>query len=849
MKKYGKQTLAVVLASQLALGGTLVGAPVVSAEPEPFGDSFEVKKIGEYVVGSSADGGVAEIVKFNKDNGRFYLVNGAANPPSLDIVTLGNGSALTKERSVMVKTLAETEGFVFGDLTSVDVNTEIDRIFVAVQAEGALEQGKILELDYAGNLIRAYAAGVQPDMIKSTPDGRYVMTADEAEPRLGFSEDPEVGLQDAPGSVTIVDRSTGDSTQVYFEDVAVIDDDVHIRNTLEPDGKVITGKGPKSHAYLDFEPEYIALSDPEDEEDMKAYVVLQENNAIATIDIESQTVESVKSLGFKDHSLPGNELDLLKNSEIQLQNAPFKGVYMPDGMASYTIGETTYLFTANEGDATEWDNLENIAKIEDVKGDLTVGTAVYDFLHNVNTYNKVEVLTDRGNDGIYLFGGRSFSIWNADTMDQVYDSGSDFETITADRLPDYFNVSNDKAEMDGRSTKKGPEPEDIKVGTVGNKALAFIGLERIGGVMTYDVTNPVEPQFMNYTNTRDFEVIDVVDDEELNLSTDTGPEGIEFIPATESPTGLPLLLVAFEVGGRVGVYELGVTKVTLNHKMLSLTTGNAATQLTATVDAMGDGEETVTWTSSDATVASVDANGNVRPLKAGSTVITAISEDGYGIAETTVSVSNPYYPVDPTPTPSPTPTPTPTTTPVPTTTPTPETPEFSDVFGHWAAEPINKLAEKKILEGMPDGSFQPDSQMTRAQYMAVLFRLLGLEESDSSQGFNDVADDAWYSTYVNALSEFGIATGYPDGSFQPDKEMTREEAFVLLYRAVKDSLPEGSGAAPTFDDSADVSDWAQEAIAALVEAGVVEGSPDGKLNPQGTITRAEIAKIIAAFVE
>ncbi|MDF2838176.1 MAG: Ig domain protein group 2 domain protein, partial [Paenibacillus sp.] len=557
MKKYGKKTLAVVLASQLALGATLAGVPAVYAEPEPadeFQDAFQVNKLGEYVVGSNEDGGVAEIVKFNKDNGKFYLVNGAANPPSLDIVSLGNGQGnLELDKRVLVKDLAETDGFLFGDLTSVDINTATDRIFVAVQAEGAMEEGKILALDYSGNLVAEYEAGVQPDMIKSTPNGDYVMTADEAEPRLGFTAG--VGLQDAPGSVTIVDTATGESTQVYFDNEDVIDNDVHIRNTLQPDGDIITGKGPKSHAYLDFEPEYITLSG----DNSTVYVALQENNAIATIDIKGKTVLSVKSLGTKDHGLPGNELDLIKDGDIHLESVPFKGVYMPDGLASYTVGGSTYLFTANEGDATEWDGLENIAKLKDIKGDLTVGSATYDFMEGNGAYDKVEVLTDRGNDSIYLFGSRSFSIWNAATMEQVYDSGSDFETVTSQRYPEFFNVSNSKVEMDDRSPKKGPEPEDIKVGMVGNRALAFVGLERIGGIMTYDVTNPTAPEFLNYVNTRDF----LNDAEELNLDTDTGPEGIEFIPANVSPTGLPLLLVAFEVGGRVGVYELGVTKVTL----------------------------------------------------------------------------------------------------------------------------------------------------------------------------------------------------------------------------------------------------------------------------------------------
>lgn len=800
-------------------------------------DLFDVDKIGEYSVGTaSADGGVAEIVKFNKDNGKFYLVNGAANPPSLDIVSLGNArGTLQKEKTVLVKPLAETGGFVFGDLTSVDVSTANKRVYVAVQEADPLKKGKILELDYSGSLVRKFEAGVQPDMIKSTPDGRYVLTADEAEPRLGS--------EDAPGSVTIVDTVNGTSTQVYFNDPAVIDDFVHIRGAADQDGQ-IRSKGTKEDAYYDLEPEYIALS----ENGRIAYVAMQENNAIAEIDLTTKKVLSVKGLGLKDFSKAENALDLKRDDLILQETAPFYGVYMPDGLASHTIGGQTYLFTANEGDATEWPGRTNASEIGDVKGALNPSSTAYGFLNGTTAYDKVEVMTDWGNDGIYLYGGRSFSIWNADTMEQVYDSGSDFEVITGQLVPDYYNASNSKITKDDRSTKKGPEPEDVKTGVVGNKVFAFIGLERVGGVMTYDVTNPEAPVFANYTNTRVF----ANSEGKVNLDTDTGPEGLEFIPAAISPTGRPLLLVAFEVGGKVGVYELGVTKVTLDRKALSLTAGASAVRLNAVVEPMGDGAQTVAWSSSNESVAKVDAAGNVRPVGAGTAVITALSADGYGSAEATVTV-HPYVAPAPTPAPLPTPAPSPTTRPTappePTPTPAPEPPAFTDVKDHWASEPIGKLAKAGIFQGMPDGSFRPDNNMTRAEYSAVLYRLLGLTETSGATGFSDVSSNAWYARYIGALSSRGIVQGFPNGSFAPEKEMTREEAFVLLYRALKDKLAPSAGAGITFADGGDVSKWAKEAVDALAKAGMIEGTPDGKLHPKQPVTRGEIAKIVAAFIE
>jgi len=137
------------------------------------------------------------------------------------------------------------------------------------------------------------------------------------------------------------------------------------------------------------------------------------------------------------------------------------------------------------------------------------------------------------------FGTRSFSIWDAESMSLVYDSGTDFEMITAALVPAVFNSDGIATSFDGRSDNKGPEPEGIVVGRAYGKTLAFIGLERTGGVMVYDISNPLAPKYFDYFNTGE-----------------RGAEGMEFIPAANSPTGQPLLLVGYEVTGQVGVYTV-----------------------------------------------------------------------------------------------------------------------------------------------------------------------------------------------------------------------------------------------------------------------------------------------------
>lgn len=510
--------------------------------------TLDISKIAGYDTGvADEDGGVAEIVKFNSDNNKFYLINGKMQ--TIDIVSLGElkdekGQVLEKEKSLNIADAVNEDGFVYGDLTSIDINIDKKIIVAAVQDEDYRKSGKIVVMNYDCEILETFETGIQPDMVKISKNGKHILTANEAEPREGKNGegwDPE-------GSITIVNYETKEAKNIKFDDSSKIDSDVHIRNT-------------QGGAALDLEPEYIAISD----DGNKAYVSLQENNAIATIDVNSGDLISVKSLGFKDHSIKGNELDAGRDGKINIENLPIKSLYMPDSIAYVNICGTNYIVTANEGDATEWGkkdeaftNINEFGKYFEGKdfnitdstfGGMTASEAKSKFeeMKASGDYDKLEVLTDMGDDSIYILGGRSFAIWNADNMDLVYDSGSDFEKITAEVLPEGFNWSNDDNVMDKRSAKKGPEPEDVKIGKVGDKIYAFVGLERVGGVMTYDITNPSEAKYANYINTRDFT---------NKVAGDVAPEGLEFIAAEDSLTGKPLVLVGNEVSGTVSVLQL-----------------------------------------------------------------------------------------------------------------------------------------------------------------------------------------------------------------------------------------------------------------------------------------------------
>ncbi|MDR0918000.1 MAG: hypothetical protein LBM93_01920, partial [Oscillospiraceae bacterium] len=324
----------------------------VSAVSDTKSINNELSFIGRYFTGASnSDGGIAEIVKFNSETGRMYIVNGHIK--SIDIVDIGgvNSSAVTDlvlEKRIDFSQLATDYGFSCGDITSVSVNTKLDIISVAVQNEAYSENGYAVIMDYEGNYIKHLSTGVQPDMLTFTPDGNYLLTANEGEPREGYSDVNTI--IDPKGSVTIVDLQGGVENAVAATvDFTEFDGN---REELVFNGVLLK---PFALPSNDLEPEYIAVS----EDSEKAYISLQEANSVAVLNIAEKRFESVNGLGFKDHTLTGNEIDILKDGKAELSNQDFLGVYMPDGIATVDINGINYVLTANEGDAREWADYED----------------------------------------------------------------------------------------------------------------------------------------------------------------------------------------------------------------------------------------------------------------------------------------------------------------------------------------------------------------------------------------------------------------------------------------------------------------------------------------------------------
>lgn len=481
------------------------------------------------------DEGAAEIAAYDPQRKQVFVTNADAN--TVDVLSIRN---IHRPKLRFTIDLSP-----YGNgVNSVAVKDGI--VAVAVEADPKQDPGSIVFFNTKGQFISSVEAGSLPDMVTFTPDGKKVLVANEGEPNDDYTVDPE-------GSISIIDISYGvknltnaDVTNVGFSAFNGLD--------LTP----IRIFGPGASVAQDLEPEYITVS----ADSTTAYVALQENNAIAIIDIASATVTNLVPLGTKNFNVIQNAIDASnKDDGINIQPWPVVGMYMPDAIASYEVDGETYIVTANEGDARDYDGYSEEARVKDAGDDFIVDADAYPDINDLvaeDALGRLKMTTATGDtdgdgdiDIIHAYGGRSFSILNSEG-EMIYDSGSDFERLLAKVQPDDFNSTNDEnVSFDNRSDDKGPEPEGVTVGKIGDKTYAFIGLERNGGIMVYDVSSPIAPQFVQFINNRNFS-----GDAEAGTAGDLAPEGILFIDAESSPTRRPLLVVTNEVSGTTTIYKI-----------------------------------------------------------------------------------------------------------------------------------------------------------------------------------------------------------------------------------------------------------------------------------------------------
>lgn len=540
----GNETILLTLTDTAAYDLAGTGTATVALADNTSGN---LKKVGGV---TSANG--AEIPAFDPINDRLFVVAGA----TVDFYTVSNTGALTLAGALIPGFAAPAGTEILPN--SVAVKNGIVAVAYAIRetASGTQQTGKVAFFNAADNsFIRAVDVGALPDMLTFTPDGTKVLVANEGEPNEDYSVDPE-------GSISIIDISGG-VANLTQSNVTTADFSAFNAQKAELIAQGVRIVKPDATVAQDFEPEYITVSG----DGLTARITLQENNAIAVLDLQTGQITEIQPLGLKNHNLPGNGLDTGdrdgsgNTTLLNIRNQPVFGMYQPDAIASYTVNGQTYYITANEGDARVRPTGDGIISGVNEAGifneEVRVGSSSYvldpTVFPNASTLKtnanlgRLTVTTASGDtdgdgdfDQIHAFGARSFSIWDSNG-NQVFDSGDQLERITATQVPSLFNSDGNftSPNFDTRSDNKGPEPEGVVVGVVNGRTYAFIGLERVGDVIVYDVTNPTRPEFIEYINTPE----------------DIGPEGLTFIAAADSPTGKPLLVTANEISKTVAVFE------------------------------------------------------------------------------------------------------------------------------------------------------------------------------------------------------------------------------------------------------------------------------------------------------
>ncbi|APD94982.1 alkaline phosphatase [Alteromonas mediterranea] len=521
----------------------------------------------------------AEIVQYHAETSTIYATNGETN--TIAIIDASGVSSATMADPINTTSLtpttialpADINGVALGSLTSIAISGDL--MAVAVPAAVKTDNGFVLFYNGLDSSAPAFLDSVEvgalPDMVTFTPDGGKVLVANEGEPSDDYTVDPE-------GSVSVINilasgepEETG--TTVGFSALNGSEADLMAQGMMFPNpaGRTINGTAITSSVAKDLEPEYITATND------VAYISLQENNGLAILDLEELTIDVV-GLGTK--SWAGLNIDIQEDGSVSFgQYTGLYGVYQPDTIANFTWKDATFIVTANEGDAREYffDAADEAActaaggvdfdeddgclaytdevKVEDLTAAANSELAMLQATGEADDLRVTSAMGDAdGNgeyDAAYAYGARSFTIWDQNGL-VVYDSGDDFERITASVHGAQFNNGDDENEGDSRSENKGPEPEALTVGQIGDRTYAFIGTERMGGIFVYDVTNPYDVQFAEYVINRDLTEGLTADD----VIGDLAPESLVFVSAEDSPSGVPLLVVGNEVSGTVTVWQI-----------------------------------------------------------------------------------------------------------------------------------------------------------------------------------------------------------------------------------------------------------------------------------------------------
>lgn len=525
----------------------------------------------------------AEIVAYDSTNYRLYIANSIGG--KIDIVNFANPAS-----PALITSIAMAP---YGNINSLTVYNGV--VAAAVENSNPQANGAVVFFDADGTFINQVTVGAMPDMITFNRDYTKLVVACEGEPQTNYTVDPE-------GSIAIIDLTPGIAA-LTNANVAIANFNAWNGQEAALRSQGIRIFGPGSNVSQDLEPEYITIGD----DNQTAYVSLQENNAMAVVDLNTATVTALRPLGFMDYS-GDNGMDASdQTAGIYITSVPVKGTFMPDALAHATIGGTEYIFSANEGDAREWAAVTDVARVSATSLDPTAFPDQNILKHNqfLGRLNALQATGDTDGDGdkdeIHVLGTRSFSIWNAATGALVFDSKDLLEQITSTHptLSGLFNASNTSGAVQSknRSDDKGPEVEGIATAFINGNNYLFVSLERIGGVVLFNIDNPAAPVYSGYYNNRSA----------ATNNPDRGAEGIIYIRREASPNNKDIVILANEISSTLSVYQVN-TCVELAGATISATEDSicegAATQLSIP----GDVQSSVQWFFNDTEIAGETAN-------------------------------------------------------------------------------------------------------------------------------------------------------------------------------------------------------------------------------------------------
>ena len=749
----------------LAIGALL--APLATVNPAVAADAtpgISIAKIGTADSGSGEGG--SEISAFDPVSSRLFVTNGEED--RVDVFDLSDPTEPVAETPIPIagdgiNSVAVRDGLIA-------IATETDPTDAVPGTPVTPNKGQIeFHTITAGGVVVAsdvVTAGFLPDMVTFSPDGTKVVVANEGEPLCatdaGGDENEDIDLAVDPiGSVSIIDvADVGGGATANDLDFTSFDSST---NTLVAAGvRVFFGAGTSNPSSLseDLEPEYVAVAP----DSMTAYVFMQENNAVAVVDLIDEEIDAIVALGTKDHSLAQNALDPSnRDDEIAIGPWPTHGMFQPDSAAAFAAGGSTYLATANEGDARDYDCWSEEVRVGDLTLDATTFPEAASLQMNENL-GRLKTTTATGDtdadgdiDEIHSYGARSFSLWDA-AGNLVWDSGNDFAQFMATNYSDFFQGQLDVDDIQGdagdetfwatenRSDDKAGEPEALTIGTLGDRIYAFVGLERFNGFFIYDVTDPTKPFQVTFVDT----ITDrsqIVDGEDFGAFGDVSPEGMTFVTAADSPNGKPLLMVAFELSGTTAIYEIGTC---YNASAGSFQTGFKVPCFdTPTDSGFGD----VSGAVSDA-VDFLKTNG----------ITEGISDSNYGPVDTATrgqAVAMLYRFAG-----------------APTGA---SVSGFTDVTKDWQIGPVNWAKANGITTGTTATTFSPERSITRAEFLVMLWRAAGMPTGAPASGFADVTKD-WQTGAVDWAKSIGLTTGTSDTTFSPDRPITRGELALFIER-------------------------------------------------------------------